>query len=66
MVLTIEPGIYVPHDEQFPAAFRGIGIRIEDEVLVSARAPIVLSVAAPKEIADIEGACAGALGFEAF
>jgi Xaa-Pro aminopeptidase len=34
MVLTIEPGLYVPDDEQVPAGLRGVGIRIEDDVLV--------------------------------
>ncbi|KAI0315361.1 peptidase M24 [Amylostereum chailletii] len=66
MVVTIEPGIYVPKDSSFPAQFQGIGIRIEDEVLVGKDAPVVLSVAAPKEVADVEGACQGALGFEPF
>ncbi|KAI0029389.1 peptidase M24 [Vararia minispora EC-137] len=66
MVLTIEPGIYVPHDDAFPSAFHGIGIRIEDEVLIGQHNPIVLSVAAPKEIVDVEGACQGALAFDAF
>ncbi|EEC00095.1 hypothetical protein MPER_00028 [Moniliophthora perniciosa FA553] len=65
MVITIEPGVYVPNDPAYPKAFWGIGVRIEDEVLVGKEYPIVLSVAAPKEIADVEGACQGLLGFEA-
>ena len=36
MVLTIEPGLYVAADAPVPAEFRGIGIRIEDDVLVTA------------------------------
>ncbi|KAG1875383.1 peptidase M24 [Suillus subalutaceus] len=64
MVITVEPGIYVPPTAQFPKHFHNIGIRIEDEVLVGEKHPVVLSVSAPKEIADIEGACQGLLGLE--
>jgi len=66
MVITIEPGVYVPADPQFPKHFHGLGMRIEDEVLVGAEHPVVLSANAPKEIEDVEGACQGALGFEPF
>ncbi|KAI0269392.1 peptidase M24 [Gloeopeniophorella convolvens] len=66
MVITIEPGVYVPPDPQFPKHFHGLGMRIEDEVLIGAEHPVVLSANAPKEIEDIEGACQGALGFEPF
>jgi Xaa-Pro aminopeptidase len=55
MVLTVEPGLYVPADaEDLPAAFRGIGIRIEDDVLVTDGGHEVLSAAAPKQAAEIE------------
>jgi Xaa-Pro aminopeptidase len=55
MVLTVEPGIYIsPTDEQAPEAFRGIGIRIEDDVLVTGGDPDVLTAAIPKEVADLE------------
>jgi len=58
MVLTVEPGLYFqPGDRKVPAELRGIGIRIEDDVLVTARAPVVLTSAAPKTIADVEAAC---------
>ncbi|KAK7471233.1 aminopeptidase [Stygiomarasmius scandens] len=59
MVITIEPGIYVPPTPEFPSAFHGLGVRIEDEVLVGKTKgmEVVLSVSAPKEIADVEGAC---------
>lgn len=54
MVLTIEPGIYIqPHDEHFPEAYRGIGIRIEDDVLVTSGGCDVLSQEVPKEKDDI-------------
>ncbi|KAF5322673.1 hypothetical protein D9619_001139 [Psilocybe cf. subviscida] len=49
MVITIEPGIYVPPTANFPKHFHNIGIRIEDEVLVGEEDPTVLSVSAPKE-----------------
>jgi|SRR5579862_4052429 len=54
--ITIEPGVYVPDDEKWPKHFRGIGIRIEDCVVVGeARGrQIVLSADAVKEIVDIE------------
>ena len=57
MVLTIEPGIYIPAGEltaHLPDALRGIGIRIEDDVLITAEGPEVLTREAPKEIHDIE------------
>ncbi|KAJ6160752.1 Intermediate cleaving peptidase 55 [Penicillium chermesinum] len=52
--ITIEPGIYVPDDERWPAHFRGIGIRIEDSVCVGDDHPIVLTPEAVKEVDDIE------------
>ncbi|KAI0637633.1 peptidase M24, structural domain-containing protein [Trametes polyzona] len=66
MVITVEPGVYVPPFPEFPKAFHNIGIRIEDEVLVGKDLPEVLSVNAPKEIADIEGSCKGLLGLTPF
>ena len=38
MVLTIEPGLYVAEDAAAPAEFRGLGVRIEDDILVTATA----------------------------
>jgi Xaa-Pro aminopeptidase len=59
MVLTVEPGIYVSEtDTQAPAEFRGIGIRIEDDVVVTSQEPVVLSGDAPKTVEDVERACA--------
>ncbi|KAL4241292.1 peptidase M24B family protein [Abortiporus biennis] len=66
MVVTVEPGIYVPPSAAFPTAFHNMGIRIEDEVLIGKNGPTVLTVSAPKEIADVEGACQGLLGFTPF
>jgi Xaa-Pro aminopeptidase len=55
MVLTVEPGLYVsPDDTTVDAAWRGIGIRIEDDVCVTETGHHVLSAAAPKSVADIE------------
>ena len=55
MVLTVEPGLYVPGgaDDVAPH-FRGIGIRIEDDVLVTDSGCEVLSAAAPKHVAEVE------------
>lgn len=58
VVITVEPGIYVPvADEQAPAQYRGIGIRIEDDVLVTAEGCRVLSDSIPKGVAEIEQVC---------
>jgi Xaa-Pro aminopeptidase len=56
MVLTIEPGLYVRAADDLPAAFHGIGIRIEDDVAIRAAGQPceVLTAAAPKTVADIE------------
>jgi Xaa-Pro aminopeptidase len=61
MVLTAEPGIYVaPDDDQAPERFRGIGIRIEDDVLVIGDGHEVLTAAVPKSVADVEALTAAA------
>jgi Xaa-Pro aminopeptidase len=53
--LTIEPGIYIGEDRQdVPVEYRGIGIRIEDDILVTANGYENLTADAPKEIAEIE------------
>jgi Xaa-Pro aminopeptidase len=58
-VLTVEPGIYVaPDDEDAPEALRGIGIRIEDDILVTGGDPENLTAACPKTIDEVEAACA--------
>jgi Xaa-Pro aminopeptidase len=54
MVLTVEPGCYIRAGEGVPERFAGIGIRIEDDVLVTGGGHEVLTAAAPKTIADIE------------
>jgi len=56
MVITVEPGIYVAHGAQVPEQYRGIGIRIEDDVLVTETGREVLSAAIPKSIEDVQDA----------
>lgn len=54
-VITVEPGIYVPKsNHKVPERFRGIGIRIEDDVLITESGPEVLTDGCPKSIGDIE------------
>lgn len=53
--ITIEPGIYVPEgDERWPAHFKGLGIRIEDSVIVGKEKVEVLTETAFKDVQDIE------------
>lgn len=55
MVLTIEPGIYTqPHDLQTPEEYRCIGIRIEDDILITPQGHEILTKDAPKELDAIE------------
>ncbi len=54
MALTVEPGIYVRPAPDVPEQYWNIGIRIEDDVLVTENGHDVLSAAAPKTVADIE------------
>jgi Xaa-Pro aminopeptidase len=53
MVMTVEPGLYISGDDEHEA-FRNIGIRIEDDVLITENGPRVLSAACPKRVADLE------------
>ncbi len=55
MVMTVEPGIYVsPFNEKVDARWRGIGIRIEDDVLVTEQGNEILSAVVPKQVDEIE------------
>lgn len=54
MVLTVEPGLYFRADADVPERYRGIGIRIEDDVAVSGNGHVVLSSDAIKERREIE------------
>jgi Xaa-Pro aminopeptidase len=54
MVLTVEPGCYIRPDERVPREFWNIGVRIEDDVLVTVAGNEVLTQATPKSVRDIE------------
>jgi Xaa-Pro aminopeptidase len=55
MVMTVEPGLYIPGDkEEVPERYRNIGIRIEDDLVITEDGNEVLSADAPKTVADIE------------
>lgn len=59
MVMTVEPGIYVAHDNTtVDAKWRGIGIRIEDDVLVTKEGYEILTAKAPKTVDEIEAVMA--------
>ncbi len=60
MVLTVEPGCYIRGGEDVPARFGGIGVRIEDDVLVTEGGAEILTEGAPKSIPDIEALVGGA------
>ncbi len=58
MVITIEPGIYVADDDaNAPAELRGVGVRIEDDVLVTPEGHRNLTADIPKQPADLEKLC---------
>jgi len=58
MMLTVEPGCYIRPADNVPEHFWNIGIRIEDDVLVTANGCDVITIEAPKSIADIESVMA--------
>ncbi|HSO38046.1 MAG TPA: aminopeptidase P N-terminal domain-containing protein, partial [Labilithrix sp.] len=61
MVLTVEPGIYIGKDyDKVPAEWRGIGVRIEDDILVTGGGPDNLTRAIPKTVAELRSAAASA------
>jgi Xaa-Pro aminopeptidase len=58
MVVTVEPGIYVPADDtRVPAKWRGLGVRIEDDVAVGTQGHEVLSASLPSQIDDVQAVC---------
>jgi Xaa-Pro aminopeptidase len=64
MVLTVEPGLYIAEDDDtVDACWRGIGVRIEDDVLVTAGGSDVLTAGIPKSVEEVEATC-GALSLE--
>ena len=54
MVMTVEPGIYIPATAKVPDCYKGIGIRIEDNIVITAHGNEVLTAKVPKTIAAIE------------
>jgi Xaa-Pro aminopeptidase len=58
MVLTVEPGCYIRPADNVPEEFWDIGVRIEDDVLVTATGNENLTGATPKSLRDVEAACA--------
>lgn len=54
MVITVEPGLYVARNQEAKEEYRGIGVRIEDDVLVTAEGHRVLTAGVPKEVEEIE------------
>jgi Xaa-Pro aminopeptidase len=54
MVMTVEPGLYVQHDTDVPERWKGIGVRIEDDILCTTADPENLTAAIPKTIEDLE------------
>lgn len=62
MVITVEPGLYIqPDDEMFPPEFRGIGIRIEDDVVITETGCINLSEKLPRHPDEVEAWMASVL-----
>jgi Xaa-Pro aminopeptidase len=60
MVLTVEPGLYIPEDDDnAPAELRGLGIRIEDDICVTDDSPEILSSSIPKDPDDLEALIQG-------
>ncbi len=60
MVMTVEPGIYIaPDNERVAKKWRGIGIRIEDDVVITKDGNEVITSGVPKTVAEIEALMAG-------
>ncbi|WP_300444998.1 M24 family metallopeptidase, partial [Zoogloea sp.] len=57
-VLTVEPGAYIRPADGVPEAFWNIGIRIEDDALVTDTGCDIITIATPKSVADIEAVMA--------
>lgn len=54
MVITIEPGLYIPEDPAFPPQYHGIGARIEDDIVIEEGGCTVMTEAVPKEVGAVE------------
>ena len=67
MVFTIEPGLYFNANTfTGPSQFKGIGIRIEDDVLITREGHEVLTAGTPKEIKEVEEQCQKTLDWSQF
>jgi Xaa-Pro aminopeptidase len=62
MVVTVEPGIYIRPADNVPKAFWDIGVRIEDDILVTKKGNENLTASCPKAVKDVEAATALAAG----
>ncbi|WP_457292070.1 M24 family metallopeptidase, partial [Pseudomonas azotoformans] len=60
MVLTVEPGLYIAPDADVPEQYRGIGIRIEDDILITADGIEIFTGDVVKEADEIEALMAAA------
>ena len=55
MVITVEPGCYIPrHKDSVELGFRGIGVRIEDDLLITESGVEVLSRSCPKDANELQ------------
>ncbi|MEC7452322.1 MAG: M24 family metallopeptidase, partial [Pseudomonadota bacterium] len=54
MVITVEPGIYISQDSNVQEKYKGIGVRIEDDVVITATGVDILTADVPKDIDEIE------------
>lgn len=57
MVFTIEPGLYFAPHSSAPAQYKGIGVRIEDDILITAKGCRVLTDKVPKSVEEVEALC---------
>ena len=54
MVITVEPGIYIPEGSECDPKWHGIAVRIEDDILITEDGPVNLSAEAPRQAEEIE------------
>jgi Xaa-Pro aminopeptidase len=55
MIITVEPGVYISHKHpQLPPEFLGMGVRIEDDIVITESGPVVLTRNCPKRVEDVE------------
>jgi Xaa-Pro aminopeptidase len=64
MVITIEPGIYIPAGSDCDKKWWGIAVRIEDDLLIKEKDYEILSAAAPRKLEDVEKMVAETSGFD--